>query len=106
MTPASRNSTPLRAPRPLATMIEIGVARPSAHGQAMISTDTAASSVSPPTFSARIVSAPSWLTVPPVSASPSTLAAGSGSPVSIASSTWLPPASTTPSTGTFCPSRS
>ncbi len=39
---ASRNSTPARAPRPLATMIEIGVARPSAHGQAMIRADTAA----------------------------------------------------------------
>ena len=40
--PASLNNTPCCAPRPLATMIEIGVARPSAHGQAMISTDTAA----------------------------------------------------------------
>ena len=31
------------APRPTPTMIDIGVAKPSAHGQAMISTDTAAS---------------------------------------------------------------
>ena len=31
--------TPACAPRPVPTMIDIGVARPSAHGQAMISTD-------------------------------------------------------------------
>ena len=37
-------STPARAPRPTPTMIDIGVARPSAQGQAMISTDTAATS--------------------------------------------------------------
>ena len=35
-------STPDRAPRPTPTMIDIGVASPSAHGQAMISTETAA----------------------------------------------------------------
>ena len=40
---ASRNSTPACAARPVATMIDIGVASPSAHGQAMISTDTALS---------------------------------------------------------------
>ena len=40
---ASRNSTPAWAARPVATMIDIGVARPSAHGQAMISTETALS---------------------------------------------------------------
>ena len=34
-------NTPLVAPRPVATIIEIGVARPSAHGQAIISTETA-----------------------------------------------------------------
>ena len=34
--------TPSRAPRPVATMIEMGVASPSAHGQAMMRTDTAA----------------------------------------------------------------
>ena len=38
---ASRNRTPDCAPRPVATMIDIGVARPSAQGQAMISTATA-----------------------------------------------------------------
>ena len=41
---ASRNSTPSVAPRPVATMIDIGVARPRAQGQAMISTATAFSS--------------------------------------------------------------
>jgi hypothetical protein len=40
---ASRNSTPLVAPRPIATMIDIGVASPRAHGQAMMSTATALS---------------------------------------------------------------
>jgi len=38
---ASRNSTPTVAALPVATMIDIGVARPRAQGQAMISTDTA-----------------------------------------------------------------
>ena len=35
-------STPAAAPRPTPTMIDIGVAKPSAQGQAMISTLTAA----------------------------------------------------------------
>ena len=39
---ASRTSTPACAPRPVAVMIDIGVARPSAQGQAMISTEIAA----------------------------------------------------------------
>ena len=34
-------STPAEAPLPTPTMTAIGVARPSAHGQAMISTETA-----------------------------------------------------------------
>ena len=38
---ASLISTPACAPRPVAVMIDIGVASPSAQGQAMISTDTA-----------------------------------------------------------------
>ena len=38
------NSTPAPAPLPVATMIDIGVASPSAHGQAMISTATALTS--------------------------------------------------------------
>ena len=41
---ALRSSTPSSAPRPVPTMIDIGVARPSAHGQAMISTATALTS--------------------------------------------------------------
>src|SRR5665213_3368641 len=41
MAAASRNSTPSVAALPLATMIDMSVARPSAHGQAMIRTATA-----------------------------------------------------------------
>ncbi len=41
---ALRIRTPEDAPRPMPTMIDIGVARPSAHGQAMISTATALTS--------------------------------------------------------------
>ena len=37
-------STPAWAPRPTPTMIDMGVASPSAHGQAMMSTATAATS--------------------------------------------------------------
>ena len=40
-------STPRLAPRPVPTMIAIGVARPRAHGQATMSTATAASTPSP-----------------------------------------------------------
>ena len=39
---ASLISTPSSAPRPMPTITEIGVASPSAHGHAMMSTDTAA----------------------------------------------------------------
>src|SRR5665213_4314907 len=39
--------TPALAPLPTPTMMDIGVARPSAHGQAMMSTDTAATTASP-----------------------------------------------------------
>ena len=38
---ASLKRTPAAAPRPIATMTDIGVARPSAHGQAMMRTATA-----------------------------------------------------------------
>ena len=38
---ARRKSTPAVAPFPVATMMDIGVARPSAQGQAMMSTATA-----------------------------------------------------------------
>ena len=39
---ASLINTPSRAPRPIPTITEIGVANPKAQGQAMMSTDTAA----------------------------------------------------------------
>ena len=39
-----RNSTPISAPRPVPTMMEVGVAKPMAQGQAMISTATALTS--------------------------------------------------------------
>ena len=39
---ASLIKTPACAPRPAAVVIEIGVARPNAQGQAIISTETAA----------------------------------------------------------------
>ncbi len=40
-------STPISAPRPMPTMIDMGVARPSAQGQAMMSTLTAATRPKP-----------------------------------------------------------
>ena len=43
-TSAPRISTPSSAPRPVPTISAVGVASPSAHGQAMMSTATAASS--------------------------------------------------------------
>ncbi len=36
-----RNKTPISAPRPVPTIIEVGVAKPIAHGQAIINTATA-----------------------------------------------------------------
>ena len=155
-------STPAVAPRPVPTMIAMGVARPSAHGQAMMSTATAltsasaslgsgpqrlhamnatiavattagtkysaarsasrwigarvrcasltmrticASSVSPPTRSASIVSDPVPLSVAPVTRPPGTFSTGIDSPVTIDSSTALRPSRTTPSTGIFSPGR-
>ncbi len=143
-------------------MIDIGVARPSAHGQAMISTATAltsawarrgsgpshaqmtnvttataitagtnqpatvsasrwmgarercasptmrtiwASSVSAPTRSARMITLPVPLTVPPVTRLAGPFSTGIGSPVTIDSSTLVAPSSTTPSTGTLSPGR-
>lgn len=44
MASAFRNRTPAVAPLPVATMIDIGVASPSAQGQAMMSTATALTS--------------------------------------------------------------
>ncbi len=160
--PASRNSTPCVAARPVATITDMGVASPSAQGQAMINTATAlirpntqlgsgpnrpqassvasatsttsttnlpattsamrcigalerwadatictiwASMVAEPTFSERITSVPLVFSVAPISASPARLLTGIGSPVSMDSSTALPPSVTTPSTGIFSPGR-
>ena len=157
-----RNSTPSSAPRPVPTMIDVGVASPIAQGQAMIRTATAltrpkvsagsgprinqtakvsaaspittgtnhrvmrstspwmgslppcaastmrmicASIVASPTAVARKVSAPVWLTVPPVTAAPAALATGAGSPVIMDSSIQLSPAVTSPSTGARSPGR-
>ena len=162
MAPASRNSTPLPAALPVATITDIGVASPRAHGQAMISTATAlirpntqlgsgphrpqtnnvrmampittstkypamtsasrcigalercawaticticASTVALPTFCACITRLPWAFRVAPIRLSPARFMIGSGSPVSIDSSTALSPSSTRPSTGTFSPGR-
>ena len=143
-------------------MTVIGVARPSAQGQAMISTATAfttayvhdgsgpntpqttkvtiatastastnqkltlsasrcigarercacatscticASTVSEPTLSARMISAPVPFRVAPITLAPGVFSIGIGSPVSIDSSTLERPSSTSPSTGTFSPGR-
>ncbi|MCY1531504.1 hypothetical protein D9M68_667320 [compost metagenome] len=64
-----------------------------------------ASTVCEPTFSDCMTSAPLVFSVAPMSLSPTRLVTGSGSPVSIDSSTALPPSITTPSTGTFSPGR-
>ena len=61
--------------------------------------------VADPTWSDRITSAPLVLSVAPMSLSPTRLVIGSGSPVSIDSSTALLPSTTSPSTGTFSPGR-
>ena len=64
-----------------------------------------ASTVAEPTCSERITRAPLVFIVAPMSLSPARLVTGSGSPVSIDSSTALLPSTTTPSTGTFSPGR-
>jgi len=64
-----------------------------------------ASTVAEPTCSERITSAPLVFRVAPISLSPTRLVTGSGSPVSIDSSSALLPSMTTPSTGTFSPGR-
>ena len=63
------------------------------------------STVDAPTRSERITSAPLVLSVAPITLSPTRLATGIGSPVSMDSSTELPPSVTSPSTGTFSPGR-
>ena len=64
-----------------------------------------ASAVSAPTRVARKANVPVVLTVAPKTSSPTPLATGIGSPVSIASSTADVPSMTTPSTGTRSPGR-
>ena len=64
-----------------------------------------ASIVCAPTRSERMTNAPLVLSVAPISLSPGPLLTGSGSPVSMDSSTALWPSITTPSTGTFSPGR-
>ena len=64
-----------------------------------------ASTVAEPTCSERMTRAPLVFIVAPMSVSPTRLVTGSGSPVSIDSSSALLPSTTTPSTGTFSPGR-
>ena len=64
-----------------------------------------ASTVSEPTFSARKRKAPVVLMVPPTTLAPSTFSTGTGSPVSMDSSTKEAPESTDPSTGMRSPGR-
>lgn len=64
-----------------------------------------ASVVSLPTRTARMTSSPVWFTVPPMSLSPTCFATGSGSPVTIDSSTDDVPDATTPSVGTVAPGK-
>ena len=62
-------STPALAPLPTPTMIDIGVARPSAHGHAMISTDTAATTASPSAGAgAQIIQAANAMTAEAITA--------------------------------------
>ncbi len=63
------------------------------------------SMVSAPTFCASITRLPWVFRVAPIRASPTRLVTGTGSPVSMDSSTALSPSSTVPSTGTFSPGR-
>ncbi len=151
---------PSCAPRPVPTSSAVGVARPSAHGQAMISTATAAvnaaaagapapsqnpsvaresvittgtntadtrsasrctgalplcarstsaaicaSCVSAPTRVARTTSRPPAFTVAPTTRADGPTSTGTGSPVSMLSSTADEPSSTTPSVATCSPGR-
>jgi hypothetical protein len=66
---------------------------------------TCASAVSEPTAVARARRVPFLLMVAPMSWSPSAFFTGRLSPVTVDSSTWLSPSSTTASTGSFEPGR-
>ena len=61
--------------------------------------------VAEPTLSARITKLPVPLRVAPITLDPTVFSTGVGSPVSIDSSTWERPSTTSPSTGTFSPGR-
>ena len=157
---ASLMRMPNFAATPVPAMMAVGVASPSAHGQAMTSTATArmmapsvprpashqptkvssampittgtntaltwstnrctgaftacasctrrmmcASTLSLPAAVTVISTRPSPLIEPPVSASPTALATGSGSPVNMLSSTCVAPSVTVPSAGTRSPGR-
>jgi len=62
-----------------------------------------ATCVSSPLETTRTVMAPSQFTVPAATASPAAFGLGIGSPLIAASSTWLVPLATTPSTGMRSP---
>ena len=64
-----------------------------------------ANTVSSPTWAACITKPPVWLTVPPVTASPTFFSWGIGSPVIMDSSRVERPSTISPSTGTFSPGR-
>ena len=64
-----------------------------------------ASAVSLPTASVRTIAEPAPFTVPPISRSPGCFSTGSGSPVSMASSTAVVPSRIVPSTGIVSPGR-
>ena len=64
-----------------------------------------ASTVSRPTFSARIIKVPVWLSVPPITFSPGSFVTGIDSPVTMDSSIAERPSISSPSTGIFSPGR-
>ena len=84
MASAFLKSTPIVAPRPVATMIDIGVASPSAHGHAMMSTAT--------TFTracARRGSGPTIAQAANVTTATATTAAGTKYPDTTSASRWM-----------------
>ena len=83
MASAFRISTPSCAPRPMPTMTDIGVARPSAHGQAIMSTDTALT-----TACARRGSGPTKNQTMKVSTATASTA-GTKYPATLSASAWI-----------------
>ena len=73
-------SSPSCAPRPVPTSSAVGVARPSAHGQAMISTATAA-------LNANVALSPAPIQKPSV-ATASTITTGTNTPATRSASRW------------------